>query len=77
MEAKEIVSRLKIIGAYVHYDQEADVLYISFSSNQAQDSIGFSQDVMVDLDEKRRPVGLTILNFEKRIKKKQSTLPRQ
>ena len=70
MEAKEIVSRLRIIGAYVHYDQEGDVLYISFSSNQAQDSIEFSEDVMVDLDEKGRPVGLTILNFEKRIKER-------
>ncbi len=70
MEAKEVVSRLKIIGAYVHHDQENDVLYVSFSSSQAQDSAEISEDVIVDLDEKGRPVGLTILNFEKRVKER-------
>jgi len=76
MEAKEILTRLKIMGAYVHYDQEGDTLYISFSSNQAQDSIEISEDVMIDLDEKGRPVGLTILNFESRIEERRpSPLP--
>lgn len=77
MEAKEILSKLNLVGAYTHYDQEGDVLYISFSSNQAQDSIEISKDVIVDLDGKGRPVGLTILTFENRIKERQASSPHQ
>lgn len=71
MEAKEIAGRLKIIGAYVHYDEEGDTLYVNLG-NQAQDSLELAEDVIVDLDEKGRPVGLTILNFERRMKERQA-----
>lgn len=70
MEAKEIARRLDLVGAYVHYDKEGDVLYVNFARNEAQESVEISDDVMVDLDGKGKPVGLTILNFEKRVREK-------
>jgi uncharacterized protein YuzE len=59
---------------YHYYDQEADILYSSQGKPSAKDiSQEAEEDVVLRLDPKTRKVrGFTILNFNRRLKNKQS-----
>lgn len=51
----------------VNYDDEADVLYISFETPQkADDTEFFSDDILVRKKDKKL-VGLTLLRFKKKL----------
>ncbi len=51
----------------VHYDREADVLYISFGEPKPAEGIDIGGRTILRIDPKTEEVvGLTILNFSKR-----------
>ncbi len=60
--------KLQVRGAFSHYDEEADVLYVHLADGDALDSVEVSEDVFVDLDLSRKPLGLTLMNFQKKLK---------
>lgn len=66
--AAELKRRFQIRGAYSHYDEEGDVLYVHFGEKDSTHSIEVADDILVDLDELDSPSGLTILNFKQRLK---------
>lgn len=61
---------------YYYYDQEADVLYFSQGRPSVKDiSQEAEEDVVLRLDPKTRKIrGFTILNFNRRLQKKQSPI---
>ena len=67
-----MTKQLEIRGAYSHYDQDADILYIHIREPEAQDSVEIADDVIADLDQRGEPVGLTLLNFKARLMDKQN-----
>jgi len=54
----------------VHYDDEADVLYMHFGNIAPVDAAELGEGIILDLDEKDRVVGLTIIGLKKLIKAK-------
>ena len=51
----------------IHYDREADVLYISFGESKPAEGIDIGDGTILRIDPKTEEVvGLTILNFSKR-----------
>jgi len=60
--------RLRLRGAYAHYDEKGDVLYIHMGDHEARDSMEIEDGVVVDLDEDKNPVGLTIINLRQKIR---------
>ncbi|MCP8315213.1 MAG: DUF2283 domain-containing protein [archaeon] len=66
----KLTKRLQIKGAYSHYDEEGDVLYIHLGEGEAMDSVEIEDDIFVDLNGKNKPIGLTIMNFKKKTSKK-------
>ena len=51
----------------IHYDREADVLYISFGKPKPAEGIDIGDGTILRIDPKTEEVvGLTILNFYKR-----------
>ncbi len=69
MEPLEELKKLQVRGAFSHYDEEADILYIHLGEGDAADSAEVSDDVFVDLDSSGRPLGITVLSFRRRIKR--------
>ncbi|MCP8322225.1 MAG: DUF2283 domain-containing protein [archaeon] len=63
----KLTKRLQIKGAYSHYDEEGDVLYIHLGEGEAIDSVEIEDALFVDLNDKNEPIGLTIMNFRKRL----------
>ena len=68
MEPLEELKKLQVRGAFSHYDEEADVLYVHLADGDAADSVEVSDEVFVDLDLSGRPLGLTLMNFCKKLK---------
>ena len=66
---EEALRKLRIAGAYVHYDEEGDVLYIHFGDREAVEGIEIENGVIVDLDKDEEPAGITITSFKKRLSK--------
>ena len=62
---------------YYHYDEDADVLYVSQGKPSARDvSEEAPNDIILRLDQKSKKVkGFTILNFVKRGKNKHVSVP--
>ncbi len=55
--------------SHIHYDEEADVLYISFGEPKPAEGIDIGDRTILRVDtETEEVVGLTILNFSKRAK---------
>ncbi len=55
--------------SHIHYDEEADVLYISFSEPKPTEGIDIGNGTILRINpETEEVVGLTILNFFKRAK---------
>ena len=51
----------------IHYDREADVLYISFREPKPAEGIDIGDGTILRIDPKTvEVIGLTILNFSKR-----------
>ena len=63
----ELLRRLRIIGAYIHYDEEADTLYIHFGEREAVEGIEIEEGIIVDLDKSKEPAGITITSFKRRL----------
>lgn len=64
--AVAIAKRLQLKGAYAHYDEEGDVLYIHIGDREAEDSMEIEDGVVIDLDKNKKPVGLTIINLKEK-----------
>ncbi len=69
MEPLNELKKLQVRGAFSHYDEESDVLYVHIAEGDAADSVEVSDDVLVDLDLQGKPLGLTLMNFDKRLKR--------
>lgn len=46
----------------VRYDQEADAMYLRFRAGKISDSDELKDGIIVDYDEKGRPIAIEILN---------------
>lgn len=66
-DMEEALRKLKISGAYIHYDEEVDTLYIHFGEREAVEGIEVEEGVIVDLDENKEPAGITITSFKRRL----------
>ena len=44
----------------IEYDREVDILYIRFRESRIANTIPVSDDVYMDLDEEKKPVGIEI-----------------
>lgn len=64
---EEALRKLRISGAYVHYDEEGDVLYIHFGDREAVEGIEIGEGIIVDLDKDGEPAGITITSFKTRL----------
>ena len=64
---EEVLKRLKVKGAYYHYDEDADVLYVHFGDRTAIEGVEIAEGVIVDLDENEKVAGLTITHFKTRL----------
>lgn len=67
---EEALRKLRISGAYVHYDEEADTLYIHFGDREAVEGVEIEEGVIIDLDRKGEPAGITITSFKERLREK-------
>lgn len=69
MEKAKIKASISIENLQIDYDKGADVLYISFGEpSEANDSIEVQGGVVCRLKDSRL-IGITITNFNKRLKK--------
>jgi len=68
---KSNIATLKIperANSVIHYDAEADVLYISFGEFKSAEGLDIGDGTILRIDpETEEVVGLTILDFSKRI----------
>jgi uncharacterized protein YuzE len=64
---EEALRRLKVSGAYIHYDEEGDVLYVHFGDREALEGVEIGEGLIVDLDKDGEPAGLTITSFKTRL----------
>lgn len=69
---EEALRKLRISGAYVHYDEEADTLYIHFRDQEAVEGVEIEEGVIVNLDKSGEPAGITITSFKERLEEKRS-----
>lgn len=58
---------MRISGAYIHYDEEGDVLYVHFGDREAVEGVEIAEGIIVDLDRDGEPAGLTITSFKARL----------
>lgn len=63
---EEALKRLKVAGAYAHYDEQSDVLYVHLGEREALEAVEIAEGVLVDLDGESQPAGLTITSFRRR-----------
>ena len=68
MEKSKVKANISIENLQIDYDKGADVLYISFGDpKEANDSIEV-QDGVVHRLKDNRLIGITVTNFNKRLK---------
>ena len=67
MEKTELIRNIE-----VDYDQEGDVLYISFGKPQEADDSDITEEGVIIRLKEGKIIGLTILNASKRMPQKQS-----
>ncbi|PUA33020.1 MAG: hypothetical protein B9J98_02790 [Candidatus Terraquivivens tikiterensis] len=58
---------MRISGAYIHYDEEGDMLYVHFEDREAVEGVEIAEGIIVDLDRDGEPAGLTITSFKTRL----------
>ena len=69
MEKAKVKANVSIENLKIDYDRSADVLYISFGEpSEANDSIEVQDGIVCRLKDSKL-VGITITNFNKRLKK--------
>jgi len=69
MEKTKVKASISIENLKIDYDRSVDVLYISFGEpSEANDSIEVQDGVVCRLKDSKL-VGITITNFNKRLKK--------
>ena len=51
----------------IEYDPEADALYIRFRKATPADNIDVEDGITVDLDQRKRLIGIEILNVSRRL----------
>lgn len=69
MEKVKVKASISIESLKIDYDRGADVLYISFGElGEANDSIEVQEGIVCRLKDSKL-VGITITNFNKRLKK--------
>lgn len=51
----------------IEYDPEADALYIRFRTTKPTDNVDIKEGLTVDLDAKKRLVGIEILDVSRRL----------
>ncbi len=51
----------------VHYDSEADILYILLREGPVEDTVEVAEDVFVELDEKGEIIGIEIWRASKNV----------
>jgi len=68
--AKSEVVALRPEKMEIEYDKEADVLYISFSPNTLADDSELTDNDIIIRYKNTRIIGLTVLHFSERRKKK-------
>ena len=51
----------------VHYDPEADILYILLREGPVEDTVEVAEDVFVELDEKGEVIGIEIWRASKNV----------
>ena len=68
MEKSKVKANISIENLQIDYDKGADVLYISFGDpKEANDSIEVQDGVVCRLKDNRL-IGITVTNFNKRLK---------
>ena len=65
---EEEVRKLRIMGAYAHYDDEADTLYVHIGDREAREAVEIEEGVIIDLDKDGEIAGITITGIKQRIK---------
>jgi uncharacterized protein YuzE len=51
----------------IEYDPEADALYIRFRTTKPADNVDIEEGLTIDLDAKKRLVGIEILDVSRRL----------
>jgi len=64
-KVKELVIR-NIEGLWLDYDKHNDILYISFSREEPEESILIDDDITVSL-KGREIISITVMNFSKKV----------
>jgi uncharacterized protein YuzE len=64
---RKMMEKQKKRHLVIDYDQEADVLYLSFDLPQKADETEFFSDDILIRKKSNKVVGLTLLNFKKKL----------
>ena len=69
MEEAKVKANVSIENLQINYDRDADVLYISFGDPKEANDSREVQDGIVCMLKDSKLIGITITNFNKRVKK--------